>query len=88
MTFCMGLGIDAGARSGGQPIDARPMKWIAGEGRDDLGPIFEALLKANPHWKERLQSTLFDEPVDLSDHREADKLINRILKGNEPPPFW
>jgi hypothetical protein len=85
MTFSMALAIDAGAQWGGQSLDGRPMKWIAGEGRDDLRPIFEALLKVYPHWKEKLRGSFFDEPIDLSDHREADKLIRRINKGNEPP---
>ena len=45
MTFCAAFLIDAGAQWGGKTIDKRPMKWIAGEGRDDLRPILEALMQ-------------------------------------------
>jgi hypothetical protein len=44
LTFCAAFLIDAGARWGGQVIEARPMKWIAGEGRDDLRPIHPRII--------------------------------------------
>jgi hypothetical protein len=44
-------------------------------------------MEAYPEWGEKLQGSLFDEPVDLSDSREADKLSKRILKAGGPPPF-
>jgi hypothetical protein len=82
LSFCLGLMIDTGGLWGEVSIKPRSMLWVAGEGRDDLRPIYEACLQANPQWG-KLKSTFFDEAIDLSSDWETNKLIKRI-EGREP----
>jgi hypothetical protein len=83
-TFAMSLAltVDTGGLWNGRLIKPRPVLWVAGEGQDDMRPMFEAWIKSHPNGREP-QGRYLDEPIDLSSDVETDGLI-RLLEGTPP----
>jgi hypothetical protein len=63
-------------------IKPRPSIWIAGEGQDDLRPIYEACLQEYPSRSEP-QGWFYDEAFDFSIESHPRRLI-KDLKGMPP----
>jgi hypothetical protein len=77
----LGLTVEAGGMWGGQIIKPRPLIWIAGEGQDDLRPIYEASTQEHPDRPEQ-QGWFYDEAFDFSIEKEVDKLTKDVPSGS------
>jgi hypothetical protein len=64
-------------------IKPRPSIWIAGEGQDDLRPIYEAYMQEHPSRSEQPQGWFYDEAFDFSIESNPRRLI-KDLKGMPP----
>ena len=82
LALSIALTVATGGSFGGRLIKRRPVIWIAGEGQDDLRPMYEAWMKDHPVCQVP-QGCWMEEPVDLSSNKETDKFIS-LLK--EMPP--
>ena len=82
LALSIALAVATGGFFGGRPIKRRPVYWIAGEGQDDLRPMYEAWMKHHPNCQVP-EGCWMEEPIDLSSNTETDKFIS-LLK--EMPP--
>jgi AAA domain len=82
-TFAMSiaLAVDLGMW-GDKLIQRRPVVWIAGEGQDDLKPMYQAIMQQT-HNRSNPEGFYLEEPVNLSSWNETNKLIN-LLNGMPP----
>lgn len=81
LALSLALSVDTGSW-GGKILKSRPVLWIAGEGQDDLRPMFEAWMQLHPGCAPP-QGCFMDGPVDLSSDTETDALIKK-LDGSPP----
>jgi hypothetical protein len=82
LALSISLTVATGGIWNGQIIKPRPVVWVAGEGQDDLRPMYEAWLKEHPNYQAP-QGCFLEEPIDLSSGSETDKLI-KLLEGMPP----
>jgi hypothetical protein len=76
LALSIALSVDTGSW-GAKTIKPRPVLWIAGEGQDDLRPMFEAWMQLHPGCAPP-QGCFMDGPVDLSSDAETDALIKKL----------
>jgi hypothetical protein len=79
-TFANSVGLTAatGGTWDGKIIKPRPLVWCAGEGQDDMRPMYEAWTQFHPDAPTPLGLWL-DEAIDFSSER-ATKQFNELLK--------
>ena len=82
LALSLALTVATGNVWAGKIIKRRPVVWIAGEGQDDLRPMYEAWVKDHPNCGVP-EGCFLQEPVNLSSDSETDKLIN-LLEGMPP----
>src|SRR5262249_2559267 len=74
LALSLAITVATGSSWGGISIKQRPVVWIAGEGQDDLRPMYEAWMKAHPNCADA-EGYWMEEPIDLSSDSETNKLI-------------
>jgi hypothetical protein len=82
LALSIALTVATGGVWDGKVIKQRPVVWVAGEGQDDLRPIYEAWMKEHPNAPVP-EGGWLEEAVDLSNPYETDKLI-KLLVGMPP----
>ena len=77
-TFALSIALSVETGKWGEKVvKSRPVLWIAGEGQDDLRPMFEAWMQLHPGCAPP-QGCFMDGPVDLSSDTETDALIKKL----------
>lgn len=77
LALSVALTVNTGSKWDGKLIKPRPVLWVAGEGQDDLRPMFEAWMKLHPNCAPP-QGGFIDEAIDLSSEANTDKLIKKL----------
>ena len=62
---------------GGKLIKPRPLVWCAGEGQDDMAPMYEAWMQDHPNAPEP-KGFWLEEAVDFSDEKKTDQFIELL----------
>ena len=71
------LSVGTGSPWAGTPIKARPVIWIAGEGQDDLRPMYQAWIAEHPN-TQIPQGAFLEAPINLSSDSETNKFIKQL----------
>jgi hypothetical protein len=82
LAMAIAMTVATGGMWGDKRIKQRPVFWVAGEGRDDLRPMYEGWMGCHPGCGEPAGG-FYEEPIDLSSWLETDKLI-KMLDGLPP----
>jgi hypothetical protein len=79
----LGLTASTAAIWNGEQITLRPLVWAAGEGQDDMRPMYEAWMQEHPEAPEPMGFWL-DEAVDFSDDRKTNQFIELLADLKMP----
>jgi hypothetical protein len=72
----------------GQVIKPRPLIWIAGEGQDDIVPIYEAWMKDHPGAVRAPGSFWFEQAVDFGSRTKTKEFITLLEERKTPPALF
>jgi hypothetical protein len=88
LAIALALSIESGVEFAKQLIKPRPVIWIAGEGQEDLRPLYEAWNKLHPG-SAAPQGGFFDGPLNFFDGNDTDELIAKIkaFPPDKPAPL-
>jgi hypothetical protein len=86
LAMSVGLTVTTARVWDGQVIKPRPLVWIAGEGQDDIVPIYEA--KDHPGAVMAPGSFWFEKAVDFGSRTNAREFIKLLDERKTPPALF